>query len=94
MPTIKNEFNRVNVGTQPVRVDDSLVRRLQQYEQALPEQARFQPGDAVRITQGPFAGLDAVYQITDAQPRAIVLIDILSRPVQLPIEPAALTRAV
>lgn len=80
----------VHFGSQPARVDDALVQWLQQHEQALPEQARFQPGDAVRITRGPFAGLDALYQMTDAQQRAIVLIDILSRPVQLPIEPAAL----
>ena len=36
-----------------------------------------QRGDKVQITQGPFAGLEAVYQQPDGQLRSMVLINIL-----------------
>jgi len=36
-----------------------------------------QPGDKVTITEGPFKGLEAIYQQADGQMRSMVLINIL-----------------
>jgi transcriptional antiterminator RfaH len=39
----------------------------------------FMPGDRVRFNRGPFAGLEAVYQMPRAQDRACLLITLLGR---------------
>jgi transcriptional antiterminator RfaH len=37
----------------------------------------------VVVTQGPFAGLEAVYQTIDGEGRVMVLLNLLSKPVSL-----------
>lgn len=77
----------VSFGQQPARVPEELVAQLRQQvrELAAAPQPLFQPGQAVRITQGPFAGLDCIYQMPDGDQRVIVLLTLLQRPVQLPV---------
>jgi transcriptional antiterminator RfaH len=82
----------VRFGTQPARIDDELVHWLQSREATLPTETRFQPGDVVTVTTGPFAGLDAVYQTADAERRALILLELLSRPVTLRVDSALLRK--
>lgn len=82
----------VYFGTQAATVDDALVELLQQREQAMPAEAMFQPGEKVVITAGPFAGIEAIYQTSDPERRALILLEILSKPVQMPIEPFRLRK--
>ena len=51
-----------------------------------PARPLFSPGQKVRITEGPFAGLDAVFDLADGEARAMVLIELLSKQVRLPLE--------
>lgn len=44
------------------------------------------------ITEGPFAGLEAAYQMADADQRAMVLLHILSQPVSVKIDTASLRK--
>ena len=46
----------------------------------------------MRITEGAFAGLDAIYQMNDAEGRAMVLLDLLSKPVAMTIDAASLRK--
>ncbi len=46
----------------------------------------FRPGDRVQVADGPFAGLQGVFQLRDGEMRA----KLLSRPVSLVIDAAAL----
>jgi transcriptional antiterminator RfaH len=55
-------------------------------------QRHFAEGETVKITEGPFVGLEAIYQMTDGEGRVMVLINILSKPVQLSIEPAGIRK--
>lgn len=86
----------VTFGTEPAKVDPQLIHTLRQRpEQLSPEPQRlFNPGERVIITDGPFAGLDAVYQMTDGERRAMVLIELLSKPTRLTVLPAKLRRVV
>lgn len=81
-------------GSRPARVDDALIATLREREAA--QQASpttlFAHGDSVRITQGAFAGLDAIYQMNDAEGRAMVLLDLLSKPVAMTIDAASLRK--
>jgi len=81
-------------GSRPARVDDALIATLRERETA--QQASpttlFAHGDSVRITEGAFAGLEAIYQMNDAEGRAMVLLDLLSKPVAMTIDAASLRK--
>lgn len=80
-------------GGRPARVDDALVELLLEREHGLPTQMLYQPGERVRIASGPFAGIEAVFQMSNAGQRAMVLLDILGKTVPMPIETAQLRKA-
>jgi transcriptional antiterminator RfaH len=81
-------------GSRPARVDAALIATLREREmaqQADPD-ALFAAGESVRITEGAFAGLEAIYQMNDAEGRAMVLLDLLSKPVAMTIDAASLRK--
>ena len=81
-------------GDEPASVDSQLIEILRIKEQSLltTPVALHQPGDTLQITEGPFAGLEAVYQMADGEARAFVLIDILNRPTKLNVAIEALRK--
>lgn len=83
----------VHFGARAAKVDDTLVDLLRQRERSLPTEAMFQSGDSVVITDGPFAGLEAIYQTADADRRAFILLEILSKPVPMQIDSGRLRKA-
>jgi transcriptional antiterminator RfaH len=85
----------VSFGNAPARVDDGLIELLRAQEanvQTMPENL-FKPGERVRLTAGPFAGIEGIYQMTNGERRVMVLIEILSRPVSMHVAPASLRKA-
>lgn len=84
----------VRFGSQPARADDALIELLQSREGALPAATLFDPGETVVVTHGPFAGIEAIYQSSDAERRAMILLEILSKPVSLRIDAAMLRKTV
>lgn len=83
----------VHFGARAARVDDTLVDLLRQRERALPMQAMFHSGDSVVIADGPFAGIEAIYQTADAERRAFILLEILAKPVSMHIDAGRLRKA-
>lgn len=85
----------VSFGSEPARVDPSLIDALRTASAPLcaTPQRLFQHGDPVQIKDGSFAGLQAIYQMPDGDNRAMVLIEILSKPVKLLLSPASLRKA-
>lgn len=81
----------VRFGQEPARLDDAVIEALRadDVHQAQPQRL-FTPGQRVRIADGVFAGLEAIYEMPDGQQRAMVLIDMLSKPVHLRLETVAL----
>jgi transcriptional antiterminator RfaH len=79
----------VRFGVEPARVDDALVAYLRQ-QQAQEVKRLFEPGQRVQVIEGAFAGVEGVFQIDDGQARAMVLIELLSRQVRLPVAVAQL----
>lgn len=82
----------VHFGAKAAKVDDNLVDLLRQRERALPTEAMFHSGDSVVITDGPFAGIEAIYQIADAERRAVILLEILTKPVWMHIDAGRLRK--
>jgi transcriptional antiterminator RfaH len=83
----------VHFGARAAKVNDALVELLRQREQVMPLDAMFQSGDSVVITDGPFAGIEAIYQTADADRRAFILLEILSKPVSMQIDTGRLRKA-
>lgn len=83
----------VHFGARAAKVDDALVELLRQREQAMPLDTMFHSGDSVVITDGPFAGIEAIYQTADTERRAFILLEILSKPVSMQIDTGRLRKA-
>lgn len=84
----------VSFGREPTSVDDRLIeilkaREAQHRAEPVP---LFQNGERVMLTQGAFDGIEGVYQMTDGDRRAMVLIELLSRRVVLRVAPASLRK--
>ncbi len=84
----------VTFGVEPAKVDERLIEILCVQKDKLCSQPQrlFDQGEHVLIADGPFAGIEAIYQMNDGESRAMVLIKILSKPVQLKISPASLRK--
>jgi transcriptional antiterminator RfaH len=83
----------VHFGARAAKVDDTLVDLLRQRERFLPTEAMFHSGDSVVIADGPFAGIEAIYQTVDAERRAFILLEILAKPVSMHIDAGRLRKA-
>ena len=82
----------VRFGGQPAKVDGQLIDLIRSREQATQAQPLFSAGDNVTVADGPFAGLEAIYQNTDAESRSMILLNILSKPVTMRIDTASLRK--
>ncbi len=73
---------------------DSLVEALRTQEASVQaEPARlFKPGERVRLTEAPFAGIEGIYQMADGERRVMVLIELLSKQVRVRVAPANLRK--
>jgi len=82
----------VRFGGQPAKVDGQLIDLIRSREQGTHVQPLFTAGDNVTVADGPFAGLEAINQNTDAESRSMILLNILSKPVAMRIDTASLRK--
>ncbi len=84
----------VKFGGHPAKVDAGLITALHEREQLQHSnpQALFAAGEKVVITDGPFAGIEAIYQTADAEQRSMILLSMLNKPVAMRIEPGKLRK--
>lgn len=84
----------VGFGTEPAKVNDELVQTLKNHTAQIRStpQCLFQSGDKVSITDGPFIGIEAIYQMADGEQRAMILIELMSKPVRMTVSPAQLRK--
>lgn len=85
----------VSFGSEPARVSDDLVAFLRSQQDVVTQAPRrlFNAGDRVQMTEGAFAGIEGIYQMADSERRAMVLIELLSKPVTVRVSPATLRKA-
>lgn len=81
----------VRFGDYPLQVPSSLIASLQQRTQ--PEsQPLLQPGDRVRVVEGSFAELDAIFLSMDGEERVVLLMNLLNRGQRLSLPLASVRR--
>jgi len=83
----------VTFGQTPAKIEDELIAQLQVRTDSTEVQLRhFEPGEQVVVTDGPFVGVEAIYQMADAEGRVIVLLNILSKQVKRSVPPASIRK--
>ncbi len=82
----------VRFGGHPAKVDGQLIDLIRSREQGNQAPPLFTSGDNVSVADGPFAGLEAIYQNTDAESRSMISLNILSKPVSMRIDTASLRK--
>ena len=84
----------VSFGVEPAKVSENLIATLRTQLENVDKQPKslFTKGECLVITQGPFNGLEAIYQMPDGESRAMVLINLLNKSVRLKIAPANLRK--
>ena len=78
----------VTFGVKPALVDDCLIKQLRVQEvhaRATPNRL-FRSGERVRLVRAPFAGVEGVFQMVDGEGRVMVLIELLSKLVNIKVE--------
>lgn len=87
----------VRFGGKIARVPADLIKQLteQQIElqRSRADQQCFFAGDQLNISEGPYAGLPALFDMADGDERSIVFINMLNQQVRLNIENIALSKA-
>ena len=84
----------VRFGVNLVPIPDQVITYLKQHEEAdtgqrAADQWPHQPGDVVRVLEGPFAGLSGIYQMEKDETRALLLIELLGRRNTVVVDQAA-----
>ncbi len=83
----------VTFGQTPAKIDDTLVSELRAKSASAEVLLRhFEPGEQVVVTNGPFVGVEAIYQMTDGEGRVMVLLNMLSKPVKMTVSPASIRK--
>jgi transcriptional antiterminator RfaH len=84
----------VSFGSEPAKINSGLIDLLRQQEQGLSEEPQrlFSAGESLLVADGPFAGLQAVYQMASGENRAMVLIELMGKSAQMQIAPVSLRK--
>lgn len=83
----------VTFGQTPAKIEDELIADLQVKTDSAEVQLRhFEPGEQVVVTDGPFVGVEAIYQMADGESRVMVLLNILSKQVKMSVPPASIRK--
>jgi transcriptional antiterminator RfaH len=82
-------------GGVPAKAPATLVNVLQESVEQLRDHPTklFQAGDRLHVRAGPFAGLEAVFEMEDGASRAMVLIELLSKPTRIALPMTSLSKA-
>jgi transcriptional antiterminator RfaH len=82
----------VAFGGRFATLPDACVEALRETQCEIPQRL-FHPGERVRIIQGPFSGLEGIYQMPDGEARALVLIELMNQPQKIKLAVETLQKA-
>ncbi len=81
-------------GSEPAKINSDLIDLLRQQEQGLSQEPQrlFAKGETLLVAEGPFAGLQAIYQMASGENRAMVFIELMGKSAQMQIAPVNLRK--
>ena len=77
----------VGFASKPAAISDDVIQHIKDSLDSVAEQGGIKPGQAVQLNEGPFEGINAIFQSYDGEARAIVLINFMQkqRRVKVPV---------
>lgn len=69
----------VGFANKPAAIGDSVIQHIKDSLDSVAEQGGIKPGQAVQLNEGPFEGINAIFQSYDGEARAIVLINFMQK---------------
>ncbi|GHA38641.1 transcription/translation regulatory transformer protein RfaH [Photobacterium aphoticum] len=82
--------NFIRQGARPQTVSPDLIYGLMMNEDSEEQQAKLsqlpKPGEMLKLTQGKFKGIEAIYQEPDGEKRSFMLINLLGKPVKVSVQ--------
>lgn len=69
----------VGFAGKPAAIADDVIDHVKESLHTVAEQGGIKAGQAVELTEGPFQGLNAIFQAYDGEERAIVLISFMKK---------------
>ncbi len=69
----------VSFANKPAPISDDVILHIKDSLYTVAEQGGIKPGQAVELDDGPFKGINAIFQAYDGEERAIVLISFMQK---------------
>ena len=67
----------VSFANTPAAISDDVIQHIRDSLDSVAEQGGIKPGQSVQLSEGPFEGINAIFQAYDGEERAIVLINFM-----------------
>ena len=80
----------VSFANTPAAISDEVIQHIKASLDSVAEQGGIKPGQAVQLNEGPFEGINAIFQAYDGEARAIVLINFMQKQQAVKVPVAAL----
>ncbi len=75
----------VGFANKPAPISDDVIQHIKEGLDSVAEQGGIRPGQAVQLNEGPFEGINAIFQAYDGEARAIVLINFMQKQQQVKV---------
>lgn len=69
----------VGFANKPAAIGDDVIQHIKESLNSVAEQGGIKHGQAVQLNEGPFEGINAIFQAYDGEARAIVLINFMQK---------------
>ena len=75
----------VSFANRPAPIDDEGIAHIKNSMEKVAEQGGIKPGQPIELDDGPFKGINAIFQAYDGEERAIVLITFMQKQQQVKV---------
>ncbi|MGO1502893.1 MAG: transcription/translation regulatory transformer protein RfaH [Marinobacter sp.] len=82
----------VSFANKPAGIPNDVIQQIKDSLNSVTQQGGLKLGEAVQLGEGPFEGINAVFQAYDGEERAIVLINFMQKQQRVKVPVSALKR--
>ena len=82
----------VGFANKPAGIADEVIQHIKDSLETVAEQGGIKPGEPVELDDGPFKGINAIFQAYDGEARAIVLINFMQQQQTVKVPVSAIRR--
>ncbi|MAM86997.1 MAG: transcription/translation regulatory transformer protein RfaH [unclassified Hahellaceae] len=82
----------VGFANKPAAISDDVIWHIKESLDSVAEKGGIKPGQAVQLNDGPFEGINAIFQAYDGEARAIVLINFMQKQQRVKVPVSTITK--